>query len=179
MLQKFFPKLEKLEKKDILLHGVVLLGMLGLACILLSGFDSKQADTDTRSAVSPSESESTSQEGYRQELEAQLTEMLGAMAGVGRVKVLVTLDGSEEYCYAQSGERLVSGEQVRSSTNYVTVGGSSREPLLESVSHPSITGVVVVCDGGGGSSVQEAVYSAVAVACGLPTTKIYVTKLET
>lgn len=171
MLQKFFPKL---EKKDALLHGIVLLGMLGLACILLSGFHSKQTDSET--VVHDT---TASQEDYRRELEEQLTEMLGAMAGVGRVKVLVTLDGSEEYCYAQSGERLVSGEQVRSSTNYVTVGGSSREPLLESVSYPGITGVVVACDGGGGSSVKEAVYSAVAVACGLPTTRIYVTKLET
>ena len=167
MPEKWFPET---KRRQILTYTVVIAGLLGLACILLSSFHPKQQET-------PEPAPDAAQTEYREALEAQLTEMLGAMAGVGRVKVLVTLGGSEEYCYAQAGERSVSGDQVKSSTSYVTVGGSSREPLLESVAHPAITGVVVACEGGGGNSVREAVYHAVAVACGLPSNQIYVTEL--
>ena len=162
--------LRKIDRKNLLLYSIVAAGMLGMACILLSSFSSGKQEQ-------PEPSPDAAQIEYRETLEAQLTEILGSIAGVGRVKVLVTLSGSEEYCYAQDGEHTVSGDQVRSSTSYVTVGGSSREPLLESVSHPAITGVVVACEGGGGNRVREAVYHAVAVACGLKSNQIYVTEL--
>ena len=155
MLQRFFPKL---QKKDLMLHGIVLLGLLGMGCILLSsvlpsGTAAKEETGQTAAA----------QEEYRRTL--------------GRVEVLVTLDGSEEYQYATQGDRTVSEEQVRSSTTYVTVGGS-RDALVESVSHPGITGVVVACEGGADSTVQEAVYRAVSVACGLPSNCIFVTRSD-
>lgn len=169
MLQKL---LKKLNKRELLLRGIVAAGLIGMACILLSTFH----PAEKQQAAEPGAD--ASQAAYREELEEQLTGMLGAIAGVGRVRVLVTLDGSEEYRYAQSGERTVSGEQVRSSTSYVTVGGSSREPLLESVSHPAITGVVVACEGGSSDAVRESVYRAVGVACGLPSTRIFVTQLS-
>ncbi|MBR3630800.1 MAG: hypothetical protein IKN55_10095 [Oscillospiraceae bacterium] len=167
MPEKWFPEL---KRKGLLTYGIVIAGLLGLALILLSSFRPERQET-------PEPAPDAAQAAYQETLEAQLTEMLGAMAGVGRVKVLVTLGGSEEYCYAQAGERTVSGDQVRSSNTYVTVGGASREPLLESVSHPVITGVVVACEGGGGNSVREAVYHAVGVACGLPSSQIFVTEL--
>lgn len=169
MLQRFFPEL---EKKDLLLHGIVILGLIGMGCILLSSFRSKPKEPEQTT-----EQTAVTQEEYRLALQEQLTEMLSSISGVGRAEVLVTLGGSEEYQYARTDERTVSDSQVRSSTSYVTVGGSSREPLLESVSHPEITGVVVVCDGGASSAVQEAVYKAVGVACGLTSSQIYVTKL--
>ncbi|MCR4643897.1 MAG: hypothetical protein K5695_00605 [Oscillospiraceae bacterium] len=167
MWKKLFPKL---DKKQVQLYAIVIAGILGMVCILGSSFLPEKQEP----AAAP---EDASQAAYREELESQLTGMLGDMAGVGRVRVLVTLGGSEEYRYAQAGERTVSGDQVHSSTSYVTVGGSAKEPLLESVSHPAITGVVVACEGGGGDRVREAVYQAVSVACGLPLNKIYVTEL--
>lgn len=169
MLQKFFPEG---KKKELLLQGIVFLGLIGMGCILLSSFGSSKPEKEQ-----PEVSQTVTQEEYRLALEEQLTQMLGAISGVGKVQVLVTLGGSEEYQYARTDERTVSDSQMRSSTSYVTVGGSSKEPLLESVSHPAITGVVVACDGGASSSVQEAVYKAVGVACGLTTAQIYVTKL--
>lgn len=172
MLQRFFPKL---KKNDLLVHGIVLLGLAGMALILLSSLGSR---TSREEQQPEPVSAADAQEAYRSALQAELQELLGNVAGVGRVQVLVTLGGSEEYRYAKEDERLVTDEQTRSSTTYVTVGGSSREALLESVAFPSVVGVVVACDGGGSSTVQEAVYRTVSVACGLPTTRIYVTRLE-
>lgn len=167
--------LNKLGKKDTLLHGIVLLGILGMGCILLSSFFT--ADTEPEVQQAP-EASAAAQEAYRQQMETELTAILGRMAGVGRVEVLVTVTGSEEYHYAKEGDSMVSDEQVKSSSSYVTVGGSAREALVESVTHPPIAGVVVACEGGDRSTVKEQVYHAVAVACGISTAQICVTKLN-
>ena len=103
--------------------------------------------------------------------------MLVAGAQAAPPERVVTLGGSEEYHYAIEGDEMISDEQVKHSSSYVTVGGS-RTPLMESVSHPPVTGVVVACEGGMRSTVQEDVYRTVAVACGISTARIYVTTLN-
>lgn len=165
MLRKFWNKYKANFKKDIFIHILVILGMLGMVCILLSScLESSQEQPESQ------ESENTelmSQEIYRLQLQEQLAEMLSNITGVGTVEVLVTIQGSESYHYAQEDD-----------SSYVTVGGSQKEALVESVSLPAITGVIVACEGGGKSTVQETVYQAVSVACGLRMAQIYVTQLE-
>ena len=163
MLQRFFPDL---CKKENALRLIVLLGLAGLALILLSSFGAKEKAAPETEAPVP-----LAQEAYREALEEELCTILTSIEGVGRVKVLVTLGKSAEYRYAQQGDT------VQTSSTYVTVG-SSREALLESVAVPSVTGVIVVCEGGGNSSVQEQVCHAVSVACALPYNQICVTRLR-
>ena len=129
MLPKFW---EKLNKREIALRGVVIAGLLGMGCILLSGHTPEQ-----------------------------LTSLLSGMEGVGRAQVMVTLAGGEAYHYADSGTRISAG----------------REALLETVSCPSVTGVVVICEGGGAPVIQERVTRAVQTACGIPGNHVYVAKL--
>ena len=87
--------------------------------------------------------------------------LLSGMEGVGRAQVMVTLAGGEAYHYADSGTRISAG----------------REALLETVSCPSVTGVVVICEGGGAPVIQERVTRAVQTACGIPGNHVYVAKL--
>lgn len=171
MLQKWCSKY---LKKDTMLHGLVLLGMLGMACILFSSF--LKPDTKETDSTEP-EMHSNDPESYRHQIQTELAGMLSAMEGVGTAQVLVTIGGTEEYHYAQEGDSLITEEEVRNKSSYVTIGGS-KDALIESISHPPITGVVVACEGGNRSTVQESVYHAVSVACGITTAKIYVTTLE-
>ncbi len=156
---------------------LVLLGLAGMGCILLSSWMDSGGETDEPQALTAAES-AAMQEQYRLQLQTELAAILSDIAGVGRVEVLVTVGGSEEYHYATEGDEVISDEQVKHSSSYVTVGGSSREPLVEFVSHPPVTGVVVACEGGSRSTVQEDVYRTVAVACGISTARIYVTTLN-
>ncbi len=172
MFQKW---LNKPGSKDRFLHGIVLLGIVGMGCILLSSFLPSGSEQKQQSVTLDA---AAAQEAYRQQLEAELTAILGQMADVGRVEVLITINGSEEYHYAKEGDSVISDEQVKNSSSYVTVGGSGGEALVESVSYPAVTGVVVACEGGDRSTVQEAVYHAVSVACGISTTQICVTRLN-
>ncbi len=172
MLQKW---LSKLCRKENMLYGIVLLGIVGMLCILLS---SLMPSSETEETIPETEISGETPEEYRLRMQEELARMLSGMAGVGRAEVLVTVDGTEEYHYAQEGDSLITDEQVKNSSSYVTVGGSKGEALVESVTHPPITGVVVACEGGDRSTVQESVYNAVSVACGISTAKIYVTKLD-
>lgn len=168
MLRKFWNKYKDSLKKDALVHILVLVGLFGMVCILASScLEQEETEDTTETAAVYSNTEMASQESYRLELQQQLENMLGSIAGVGEVEVLVTIQGSEAYHYAQDAD-----------SKYVTVGGSQKEALVESVSHPQVTGVVVACEGGGSSAVQEMVYQAVSVACDLRSTQIYVTQLE-
>ena len=171
MLRKFWDNYKASFRKDIFVHILVILGIFGIVCILCSSCldsENKQDSQDSQDHTSNSESaEMISQEEYRLQLQQQLTEMLSNMSGVGKAEVLVTIGGSEAYHYAQEAN-----------SRYVTIGGSQKEALVESVSHPEITGVVVACEGGSRSTVQETVYQAVSVACGLHIAQIYVTQLE-
>ena len=159
------------RKRDLWVYAAVLLGMAGLLLIALPALRPEQ-----EAPSEPVQQEDTTAR-YREMLETQLTGMLTDMAGVGRVRVLVTIGGSETYHYARQGDKLVNGQEERTSSTYVTVGGAEKQPLVEYVTQPEITGVVVACDGAGSAVVEEAVYRAVSVACGLPSSRIYVTGL--
>ena len=149
MLPKFW---EKLNKRELALRGVVIAGLLGMGCILLSGHTPQKQESVQAGICA---------EDYRRTLEEQLTSLLSGMEGVGRAQVLVTLAGGEAYHYADTGTRL----------------SASREALLENVSCPGVTGVVVVCEGGGTPVIQERVTRAVKTACGISGSRVYVAKL--
>lgn len=166
-LRKFW---ERLRESEWRVRLIVLIGLAGMGCILLSSLLPDKAEAPPLPAQDTAAA-------YRGTLETELHDMLTAMDGVGEVQVLVTLAGSEEYCYAKADDRTVTDTQTRTSVSYVTVGGS-REALLETVAHPAITGVVVACGGGDRPVVQESVTRAVSVACGLPSNKVYVAKLR-
>ena len=170
-----FQKLvQKFRSKDMMLHAIVILGIVGMGCILISSF---LTSDDTEVPVQQTENLSETPQEYRMRIQSELCALLSKVAGVGNVEVLVTLQGSEEYHYAQEGDSLITDEQVKNKHTYVTIGGSAGKPLVESVTHPPIIGVVVACEGGDRSTVQESVYYAVSVACGISTADIYVTKL--
>ena len=107
----FLSYLMKWKKRPLL----VLLALLGVACLLLGGFSIGGGKES-----SPAKS---SDELYRLELEARLTELLCRVDGVGSPEVMVTLERGEEHHY--SGSKLLSSDP------------------------PRVLGVAVVCRGGG------------------------------
>lgn len=162
MFRKLWDKYKVSLKKEILVHILIIIGLIGMLCIALSSCFEQKAETSE-----PEIQETSEQEAYREALQTQLAVMLSQIAGVGEAQVLVTLQGSKTCHYAQDAD-----------SRYVTVGGTQKEALIESVSLPAVTGVVVACEGGAQSTVQEIVYQTVSVACGLRLSQIYVTKLE-
>ena len=164
----------KSDKKA--LTAVTVLGAAGLLLIMLS---SLMPDKETEKKKSSEAVTEAVQKDYCAETEARLTEFLSGIDGVGRVEIFLTVSGNEEYIYATEGKKSSSENKTEEEYSYVMVGGGSNETaLIETVISPEIIGAVIACTGCSDPSVQEEIYETVSTALGIPTSRIYVTKLK-
>ena len=166
-------------------------GILAMALLLLPGLFSSGAKEDAAPQTELEAAESL--EKYASALEQKLCETLGAVEGVGRVKVLLTMEKGQERVYAterQSGtgnRTSLTGESQKSIENtadsnekYILVRGASgaEEPILLRVLEPTVRGVVILCEGGGDPGVRESVIAAAKAALAVPANRISVHKLS-
>ena len=113
--------------------------------------------------------QSDSQETYQERIEEQLEEFLTQIEGVGRVKVLVYMEASQEYIVEKdtpielsvSEETSIDGgqevvkEENRSEQTIYTVDASGAEvPFITQTKNPEITGVVIAAEGAGQSQIK-------------------------
>ena len=144
---------------------VVALGIAGMILIFLSGIPMPEKAKTTAEM-------STAQ--YVAALQKQMEATLGAIEGVGKIKVMVTVEGSTQYVYAQDEkssldeeesyndqklERLQKKQDIESM--YIFVDGSNRQAQKIQEIEPQVKGVVVVCQGAGSSVVKMRVTEAV------------------
>lgn len=170
-------KFRNMSKDKRLMTAVTILGIAGLVLIMISSLvpDKKKTDELESKAVE----EILCAEDYRSETEKRLENFLGSIDGAGDVKVYLTVGSDERYVYATEGRRSKSENKTEEERKYVMIGGGSdKSALIETVETPAITGAVIACSGFDSPAVQEQIYRAVSAALGIPTGKIYVTKLK-
>ncbi len=92
-------------------------------------------------------------ETYRATLTTEITQMVESVDGIGKTKVLLTLENSYEYVYLDD------------------------DKTLKKVNEPTIRGVVVACEGGGSSVLSAKITELVSTALNIPSSKVCVTKL--
>ena len=173
---EMFEKLKGMQKDKKMLAAVTGLGMVGLLLIMISSFlpDKKEERLSEIPQVS-----SETYDSYCSDTEKRLENFLRSVDGAGDVKVYLTVGSNERYIYATEGKNSRSDDKTEVEEKYVIVGsGSDKSALIETVETPEIRGAVIACTGCGDPSVEERIYKAAAAALGLPTSKIYVTKLK-
>lgn len=127
---------------------------------------------------------------YEAELEKKLEDILSKVDGAGTVKVMVTLDESEEIVLqtdssvesnitnetdSAGGQRTVNSNSYSYST--VLSGGSSNgEPYIIKQIYPKVAGVVVIAEGAGSAGIQTQISEAVQALFDIPAHKIKVLK---
>ena len=163
----------KEKLRDILkkYRFAALVALAGVVLMLLPGKKDSMPDAET------AEGETFSLE----ETERRMAEVLGAMDGVGRVQVMLTLRSGETLSLAEdSSATRGSGGDVRQDSQVLTVnrGSGWQEALVTRQDYPVYQGAVVVCQGAGSSAVRLAVTEAVAALTGLSTEKITVVQWE-
>lgn len=159
----------KEKLRDILkkYRFAALVALAGVVLMLLPGEKDGAAEKET------AEGESFSLE----ETERRMAEMLGAMDGVGRVQVMLTLRSGETLSLAEdSSATLGRGGDVRQDSQVLTVnrGSGRQEVVVTQRLYPTYQGAVVVCQGAGDSRVRLRVMETVAVLTGLSSDKISV-----
>ncbi len=135
------------------------------------------------------------QETVHRELEIaqRLEAILSRVAGVGRVKVFLTLEGGPEYRYAGTtdrssketreednagGTREIVEETQRSQLVLPRSSQGQEEPVLIQEVYPRIKGVVVVAQGAQNPRVKESITRALQTALKLSPHKITVLPME-
>ena len=151
-----------------LLVGVALIGVL---LILFGGqigkTEKKEDSADTPSAIDAQQE----LEAYQTYIETRVKSLCESVRGVENVTVAVTLSGGFEEVYAKE----ISDEKE----SYVILGsGSNASALYLSRKTPEITGIGVVCRGGGNDDVRQELLSLLSAAFKVPTNRIYITEAK-
>ena len=97
--------------------------------------------------------------------------MICSASGVGDAHVVVTLDRTGEFVFAQNEDENENSK----STDYVIVNsGEGEEAVLISEIYPKVRGVAVVCTGGNNAAVKKKVTELISSALGISSSKIAV-----
>lgn len=170
---KTSDKLKELMKKPLFLKAAAAVGAVMIIIILFT--DISDDDTKKRSSEEKCQIGFASAELYEDETESRLKAILNEIEGVGKAEVLLTINSTEEYVYAET----VKNGASQTENGYVIIDkGSEKEALVKKINNPSISGVVIVCEGGDDPKVCERLYKAVSTALNIPTSKIYVAEMK-
>lgn len=149
-----------LEKQNRTRLAVVLGGAAMLLLLLSELLPAKPSESPAASVSQAS--------AYREQLEAQLQDLIGQIDGAGATTVMVTLETGEETVYATDTQ---SGQTQSQETHVLLDDGTA---LAQTVYYPQVCGVAVVCDGGGDVRVAARITELVRALLDISSTRICV-----
>ena len=104
---------------------------------------------------------------YGKEVEEKILELCSRVDGVKNVSVAVSFESGFEYIYATDGDKTL------------TVGsGSSESAVRVTEKPPTISGIGIVCTGGGDPRIQQKLINLLSAAYGISSNKIYITEAQ-
>lgn len=113
---------------------------------------------------------------YEEKLETRLEEIISSVDGVGKCKVMITLEKDDRKIFAKDSYN----KENENKYEYVIVknGDGDNDGLVESTVMPEIRGVAVVCDGGDSAVVRTEVVSLVSSVFSVSSARISVSKMK-
>lgn len=167
-IKEYFSNFKKMKHKEKLL---VFACIFGVVLILLSEV--------LPSGTSSRKSESTDYRQYISSLEEKTENIISSIDGVGKCKVMITLQETDENFYAQNTDENTDSGSISKKSEYVLYEDNNNDsPVLIKQSFPKVMGVAVVCQGGDNANVKEKVISAVSSLFGISSAKISVSKIN-
>lgn len=158
--------MERKNEKNLLLKlkgkgrlWICVLGaLIGISLLVWGGGDEKNADART---------DSDQLSIYSKEVENKILELCSRVDGVKDVSVAVSFESGFEYVYAADGEKTL------------TVGSGSNESAVRVTEKPPvISGVGIVCVGGGQPRIQQKLINLISAAYGISSNKIYIVEAQ-
>lgn len=159
---------------------ICIIGVLGLLLIVFSEFipngKSDKSHDDSSSVLDTAYSNT-----FKSDIEKELKEIISRIDGVGEVSLMLTLDGTTEYVYAEDVDTQIDENSTGKSDKYknevIIVDSDGNETaLVKKIIEPKVKGVVIVCTGGGNIEIKERVIKAVSSALNISTNNICVEK---
>ena len=111
---------------------------------------------------------------------AQLQQLLEAVSGAGKVRVLLTCSSGEKIIYQtdENTSKTENGTTEDRKTVNITNDHRAEQGLISQVIPPEYLGAVIVCQGAEKPAVRLAVTEAVSAATGLGADRIVVLKMK-
>ena len=110
----------------------------------------------------------------------ELEDILGQIAGVGKVRVLLTEAAGAETIYQTDEDSSTASDSDRLRVETVIVSNASREEqgLVRSITPPVYLGAIIVCQGGDSPTVRLSIVEAVSNVTGISSDRITVLKMK-
>jgi stage III sporulation protein AG len=165
---------------------IFVIGIAGIVLIALSSLNTGSKAAKESPPAAASDNDYCESEQFRQQMTEELENILSNIDGVGECRVMISVEGTSEYYYAENIDKTQEYSPSGSNEQYqnevvVIDSGDNKQALVRKKVKPKINGVVVVCAGGGDITVKERVIKAVSAALNLSYGKICVegkTKIE-
>ena len=112
---------------------------------------------------------------HMQRTEEKIAALCARVQGVGQVDVIVTFEGDFTYVYATDTKETQKESGKETQTTYITVGsGAAEQPVLITRTYPTVSGIGIVCEGGGDAGVRSQLLSLLSATYGIGANKIYI-----
>ena len=146
---------------------VLLVVLVGIILMLLPVSSQTQETEENKSQI-PQESFDLAA------MEQRMEEVLGKIDGVGKLRLMLTLQSGTRLTLAEDTQR----DQDRTQRETVTLkrGSGNQEIVITNRFYPVYQGAVVVCHGADSSAVRLAITETVQALTGLPSDRIMVAK---
>lgn len=158
---------------------LMIAGITGIILIFISSFFS--GDGEKKKA---DETNIFSTEEYRSCLEDDIEKLVSEITGSRSVSVVVTLENTVSYSYADTREEISSdqkGDKTSASDTelkegYITVktADGGEQALLVTEFMPEIRGVAIVCEGGDNEFINEKILNTVTAALNITKKRVYI-----
>ena len=195
-LKKMFSKNDGNNKKKIE-NIMVFIVILAITIVAINYIWNGDKQTKSSNAVPEAEGRNdvvqVSSEINYDENEEKLANILSNIAGVGKVKVLLTYSETSTYVpiYNENlkasnttetdsagGSRTVSETDSQKEVIYKEDSSGNQEPVTQSIISPKIEGAIITAEGADNAEVKTSIVEAVEAATGLATHKIQVFKMS-
>ena len=140
----------KKHKNKIIISSLVIIGVL---MILFGSFDFSKETDDSPTL-------------YTQTLENKIEEFLKHVDGINEVKVILTLDTSNENVYAQNSSGL----------DYILTNDG--KPISITEIYPTVRGVAIACTGGDRDDVKIKVTELISAYLGISSNRIKIVGID-
>ena len=158
-----------------------------------NGDETSKSSNEVPEAENSNSVVQVSSESTYDENEEKLANILSNIAGVGKVKVLLTYSQTSTYVPlynenlresnttetdSSGGSRTVAESDSEKEVIYKEDNSGNREPVTQSIISPKIEGAIITAEGADNAEVKSAIVQAVEAATGLATHKIQVFKMS-
>lgn len=178
-VNKYIEDVKSKIRQNRKLFLIVVIGIVGMLMILIS--ELFESENSVREDTAVSDDQIVTGDTYKEKTEKELLSIISKIDGIGATDLLVTVDGTTEYIYAEELDTShdENGDDQREGYNNKIViidENGVQRPLIKKIIEPKVTGVLVVCSSGDRYEIINKVQKAVSTALNIPASSVCVVK---